>query len=338
MLWLMSRVAWKMKCLEDAVWLEGRKESFEPWHARIVVRDELGLERDDTIARTIQLGLLLALQANLEEGSVRFLFGHRSFREFLVARYWASRLRVLIRDEERRWELSPSEPLLGGRLLGGDDGSYLFLRDCLARWPEAERARLVRWAQRCFDDERFMEGATEIQRDRRALLREAAPAIAAAAGARGLAARSERTLLSLLAWFWVQQIDVILRAPWLRARGARLAQADLRGAHLLGADLTGAHLGAADLGGAILCLASLRGAYLHDARLRGADLRRASLRGATLSGADLRGADLRGADLSGADLSGARLRGANLWRAKLADAVLSDTEYDEHQLAQAKRA
>lgn len=338
MLWLMSRVAWEMKCLEDAAWLAQRREPFDAFHARLIVRRELEMDDGDTVARTIQLGLLLAMQANLEEGAPRFLFGHKSFRDFLVGRYWAMRLRVLIRDESPRWELDPMEPLLGGRLLGGDDESYRFLRDHLARWPEQDRQRLARWAQRCFDEERTMDGATAIRSDRRPLLREAALAISAIVSPQGITARDERTLLSLLAWFWVQQVDPIIRAPRLQSKGARLAAADLRGAFLLAADLTGAHLAAADLGGAVLARARLRQANLHEARLRGADLRRADLRDAVLSDSDLRNADLRGADLRGADLRGAKLRGANLRRARLHEANLAGADYDARQIEEARGA
>jgi hypothetical protein len=338
MLWLMSRVAWKMKCLDDALWLKQHGEQrgpFEAYHVRQIVREELGLDNDEPIARTIQLGLLLALQANPEEGTGRLLFGHKSFRDFLVARYWAWRLREkVLRNEDRGWELDSKEPLLGGRLLGGDDESYRFLRSFIAKLGEKERAQLARWAQRCFDDERAMDGATRIRNDRRPLLREAALAIAAAAGTEGLVAKDERTLLSLLAWFWVQQVDVVLRAPGLRSPKALLCAADMRGAFLRGADLSGAHLSGADLGGAVLCGARLPRANLHDANLRRADLRCADLRGAALGEADLRVADLRRADLRGADLSGADLRGANLRRAELLGANFEGADCEDSQLAE----
>jgi hypothetical protein len=90
MLWLMSRVAWKGKCLEDAEWLDGKKKTLALRHVQQILSEELDLEGDAKVERTIQIGLLLALQANLEEGTPRILFGHKSFREFLVGRYWAS--------------------------------------------------------------------------------------------------------------------------------------------------------------------------------------------------------------------------------------------------------
>lgn len=124
---------------------------------------------------------------------------------------------------------------------------------------------------------------------------------------------------------------VFLREADLRRtylRGADLKGADLIRADLRGADLRGAHLGGADLGGVILRKADLRGADLGRADLKGADLRgahlsRVYLAGINLSGAYLRRADLRRADLRGADLDGADLSGTDL----------TETIFNEDQVA-----
>ena len=118
--------------------------------------------------------------------------------------------------------------------------------------------------------------------------------------------------------------------------GADLSRADLSRAYLRGANLSGAHLRGANLIEANLSGADLIGAHLIEANLRGAHLRGAHLIEANLSGAHLRGADLSGANLSradlsfayliGADLSGAYLIGANLSLADLSRANLSGAD------------
>jgi Pentapeptide repeats (8 copies) len=367
MLWLMSRVAWKGKCMEDAEWLEGKKKVLALRHVQEILSDELDLEGDSKVEKTIQVGLWLALQANMEEGTPRILFGHKSFREFLVGRYWASELRRHTKDGGREWEMEVKEPLLQGRLLGEEDESFRFLRDALNRKDDAERRDVARWAQRCFDDESASNGAKGMRTDRRPLLREAALAIGSAISD-GMTAKDPLSLLSMVAWFWVQHIPPMVLAPKLKARGehlsrvvisersnfhrADLSEADLSEAYLSGVNLSGANLNQANLNqanlsradlsranlsGAYLNNAYVRGAYLREANLSGAylgavHLRGANLSGAKLNGADLTGAKLNGADLNGADLRGAYLRGANLRGANLRGADLRGADLREVDL------
>jgi uncharacterized protein YjbI with pentapeptide repeats len=357
MLWLMGRVAWQAKCLEDAAWIEGAAEPHDARHVREILRRELGLADDARVEQTIHIGLLLALQASFRGETSRILFGHRSFREVLAGRYWASRLRPLIQDEERRWEMDAHEPLLAGCLLSGQDETFRFLKEQLATWTARDRQMLARWAQRCFDDERTSAGAGDMWSDRRPLLREAALAIGSAiTEGPGIKARSPETLRSLLAWFWLREEVPLILAPRLDAGGAKLRDAtlisaDLRGAALSRADLTGARLTEARLHGADLVFAKLaaadlRGADLSDADLSGADLSRVNLSGATLRGACFRGASLRAAHLRGADFEGADLRATDLSeadftsailrRANLRRAVLRDTDMREADLTDMK--
>lgn len=336
MLWLMSRIAWKAKCLEDAEWLEGKKRALAAHHIQSILSDELELEGSMKIEKTIQIGLLLALQANLEEGAPRILFGHKSFREFLVGRYWASELRRHIEEESRDWERVEisKEPLLQGRLLGQDDQDFYFLLNALARWNESERLQLSHWAQRCFDDECLSNGAKGLRDDRRPLLREAALAIGSSIS-KGIKAKDQRTLLSLNAWFWFQGFRQMLIAPNLRApyallrqatflSRASLSRADLSGADLSETDLSGADLSGADLRGAVLTRTELRGADLRGAQMRNAQLCKVNLHGANLTGADLTQANLYGSDLTEAILTEATLTGAHLTDAILDPGALDD--------------
>lgn len=293
------------------------------------------------------------------------LFGHKSFREFLVGRHWAITLRRLVRDghgADSGWTTS----LLEGRLLGGENNGFRHLMQLInatetssARpaaplgWRDEERRQLVRWAQETFENERQdfagharsrTRGDTALRNDRRAELREAALAIGSMTrGSTGLRANDPRALRSMLAWFWANGEAAIILAPRVALAGADLAQAVLRRADLRGADLGAADLSGANLSEADLREADLRAAQLAGADLRGADLRAAKLGGANLAGARLAGTDLRGADLhsaklpkadlAGADLGATILRGADLRGADLRTACLRDAELQQADLA-----
>lgn len=311
MLWLMARVAWESRCMEQ------QNKELNLRRVENLLEAELGVE-DDATQHVISNGLLLALQADLARGGQRILFGHKSFREFLVARCWEAHLLLLVtrpEQEEKQERLRHLEGVLRrGRLLDREDRSFDFLRARLFQWPEAERRRLFDWAERTFNDDRLeAEGGrpTSLLADTRYLLREAALAIGSAVRSeRGIRAGTPFSLRSLIASFWARNSVVLVDAPGLESPGAMLRLADIEGVDLTGADLREAHLG-----GASLALSNLRGIDLSRARvgradLGGADLRGAKLRGAYLKGTDFSGADLRGADLGEALLSNTDLRGA----------------------------
>jgi uncharacterized protein YjbI with pentapeptide repeats len=371
MLWLMSRVAWKSRCLEDSEWLEGRKRVLRIYDVQKILEEELEIQGDARLERVIQLGVLLALQADLEEGNARILFGHQSFREFLVGRYWAGELRRRMRGGDRNWERVKDEPLLQGRLLGKEDASFRFLSEHTGTWSLSEREHLFRWAEDCFNDERLVEGASAFREDRRVLLREAALAIGSSLlPTQGIHARHPWTLRSVLAWFWMLSQEPMILAPKFQSPGADLSNADLGGADLRESDLSGAkimfaNLDASDLSGANLTdvaaygvsmdRVNLRSAILQGANLSGASLCsvvlskaemvEANLRGANMTSAELGDADMRDSDLSnanladanlrGADLSGSKLRGASFWGARLGLANLSNADLSNAVLAEA---
>jgi hypothetical protein len=298
MLWLLGRVAWESRRLQ------GRGLPLGELDVRVLVREELGLHGGEVEA-TIRIGLLLALQADLDGDGGRILFGHKSFRDFLVARHWAGRLARLADGSPRAWELVERD-LLGGRLMDEEDRSFALLLEILAGWEEAPRRRVQEWAEHTFNDERL---AGEVLRDdQRTLLREAALALGCAlADEGGVRARDRRTLRSLLAWFWLRnEKSPLILAPGIVSEEAVLADADLYAANLSHARLRGAVLVNADLGGSNLREADLQGADLTGANLRDADLRGADLRTANLQSARLDGARVDGARLDGAILAGVR--------------------------------
>jgi len=322
MLWALSRIAWESHCLE---------QQEKPLTQRKVVdllSKELGMDDDAEPAHhALCDGVLLALQADFAPGSSRILFGHRSFREFLVARYWERTLWRVVRSDSAEWRTLESH-LLGGRLLGLEDRSFAFLLELIERWSAPERGVVRRWAEQLFNDERIsqhdeMSGAI-FHRDRRAYLREAALAIGSCvAGSAGLEARSPTVLRSLLAWFWVQGKQAILRAPGLIHPGAQLREVQI--AH---ADLQGALLEDADLSAAELFHVRLDGARLSRAQLRGASLGGSSLAGARLDGALLPGASLVDLDLSKADFTG-----ATMTRISMVNCAVDETDFSGADLS-----
>ncbi len=321
MLWLMARIAWEgQRCAR-------RGDDLTLHEVTAILRDELNIRSDPKAEEMIRIGVLLVLQADHHGGNDRILFGHKSFREFLVARYWASQLRrIVAARHDRRGTIE--KKLLGARLLGEDDGTLDFLLQILngPAWDDQEREKLVEWANDQFNDEtpEFAEAAAPAwPADMRPVFREAALAIGSSLkGSEGLSSANPSTLRTMLGWFWVVRMRSIVVAPRLSSGSASLEEANLVDADLRGARLEGASLPGASLEGAILLSANLQGAILLSANLRGANLQGANLEHADLEGASLEHADLRGANLEHAYLLGARLRRANLRGANLEGAHL----------------
>lgn len=367
MLWLLARLAWRDRQKAWKQRIDGRVQTTddsdaepEPLTRRDVtnlIRDELRLT--DKAAGTVEIGVLLTLQTDPTAGCDHVHFGHKSFREFLVARYWASRLLRLARGRERDWE-SHTEHLLEARLLLPEDGSFAFLMQMIAAadtrpvspfaWTTQLREAVRTWAEDCFNDERQdlpSDGDRCVRDDRRAVLREAALAIGSRIslldGTPGLQAKTPWVMRSLLAWFWASREPPRIIAPKASLpkilAGVNFREADFRGADLRGAffdeaRLQGARFEGAQLQGAFFERAVLTDAHLAGANLCNAYLFRANLSDADLSGVNLSDAFLSEADLSGADLSGvilhlAYLYGANLHGANLHGANLTNAIYDE---------
>lgn len=339
MLWLMSRVAWEALRLEQT-----RQRALRKSDVQHLLETELEPAPPDEVVELIQFGLVLALQANLRSGNTTILFGHQSFREFLVARYWSQELLRIVRDSDGDWHKAPAR-LLGARLLGHEDRSFEFLMqfinqkeaptDSVGTWTGAYRNKLVRWAERTFNDETLQKASgksvtltTTLREDERFYLREAALAIGSTTtNSAGLGAEDPNTLRSLLASFWMRQVSAIVKArgfkaPKAQLEGVNLMSSNFREADLQQADLQQANLIASQLLSANLQQANLTGAHLVHANLTSANLLRANLRFVTLIAANLQHANLSNANLEHANLSNANLQHANLSNANLNNADL----------------
>ena len=291
MLWLLARVAWRAHCLAQ----QGKR--LKNYEVQKILRDELGLE-DEQIERTVRIGLLVAIQADPHAEDHEILFGHKSFREYLVGQFWLNMLFKIV--DGRRKSADCELRLMEGRLLGdSEDKSFDFLVELLKSLSEDKRNDVKKWAQKAFDREE-MEART-LRDDRWYRVREAALSIGShCIEGTGLTITDSLALRTLLASFFLRDERIDLRASFVNLSGAQLSGTNLSGADLSGAKLSGAKLMDANLIGA-----DLSGAELSGAKLRGATLFEAKLMDAELSGADLRGANLSEANLSEADFTGA---------------------------------
>jgi uncharacterized protein YjbI with pentapeptide repeats len=333
MLWLMSRVAWM------AHELAHQPESPELLSPSLPVRKvdveildgELGLKGDAGAA--IELGLVLAMQVDPRGDSKGILFGHQSFREFLVARYWAHELQRLVDSRgDTLLKQDIEGRLMKGRLLRHSDEIFSMLSALLGRMDVKKRERIHEWAQEVSNDEELSDKT--LRGDRSLFMKESALAIGSTIGK--IEIHDPMTLRALLAVFFGQGLTLRLDAPGLICERADLIGANLSRANLSRANLSDANLSDANLFGANLFGANLFGADLIGASLSRASLSRASLIGASLIGANLIGANLIGADLSrDAILSEANLSDANLSRANLNEVDLSRANLSRANLSRA---
>ncbi|NVJ03634.1 pentapeptide repeat-containing protein [Myxococcus sp. AM001] len=337
MVWLMGRVAWEATKLDQRQMLEPlRKADVLTKHGITnLLIDELGMDgsTSDTVD-AIQVGLLLTLQAHLRSGAAsQLLFGHKSFREFLVARFWADRMKALAHASSRDWE-EIELPLLGGRLLSRGDRTFEFLMEMLDGEPhpkreaapfgmtEVERRSLLQWAQERFESEEPEAPISSargghrrppsLRDDRRPWLREAALAIGSSLrGSPGMKQLDKLTMRSMLAWFWLMRIG-----PIIVARKAHLVAASMPNLTIRGADFSEANLQGADFSQTIMQPGNTASEVVHmftsfaRATLDGARLTNANLSGCLFEGASLRQALLMGADISGSLFIEAMLEGA----------------------------
>lgn len=341
MLWMLGRVAWEER---------RRDGNITNYDVAAILRNQLGIVNDSSALEVVHIGVLLVLQADRAGSNGQILFGHKSFREFLVARHWAAILRQLAdawRARDRDAETRLEGELLGARLMDEEDESFGFLLQIIGgqEWSDEQRSHLASWAAACFNDEKpnFESPADSWTKDRRPFLREAALAIGCSLG-NDVRASGPTTIRSMLAWFWLRGLATKIVARGIRSpradlngadlngsdlRGSKFENAEFTGAKLMYANLTGADLSRAQLVGVNLYGATLIGASLKEAQLplanlvhgtfESADLSGSSLIGANMASANFRNAAFVGANLMGAQLKGADLSGANLSGAKLLD-------------------
>jgi uncharacterized protein YjbI with pentapeptide repeats len=342
MIWLMARTAWRARQLES------NDKALSQRHIDEIIQDELGIMNNPAVAKTIRVGLLLSLQADLEGSAPRILFGHRSFAEYMIARFWASRIRRIV-SGPRKQAVACETALSGGRLLGADDQALHFLVAQLQRCERTERRAIVEWASDTFADETISPAAAVLRADERPLLREATLAIGSLLSADGIEVEP-LALRSLLAWFWLTGRAAFVFAPRLRAKCAQLAGvplswADLRSADLSGAMLQEAQLYRANLSGACLVHANLTNAQLRGATMVGVDASHAILdfvntltdRGdeSSLATADWSSINLTSASAEGARLQNLRLVNARFDHAKMPGVDLRRAQLNEASFVRA---
>ncbi len=357
MLWLMARVAWRAHCQGQHIIDENKQSLFRSDIERLL-EEEFDL-RGASELTPICSGLLLSLQSDLLGDNQAVVFGHRSFREFLVARFWAGRLRRIIRANGRE-RARLLKLLLSGRLLKHGDQSFGFLCDiittehsvgsfsgsvgaspCPLGWEKKERNQLAKLVMEWFLDESQdirlddQDDFPTARRDRRPYLREAALALRCHLNPTALEISDSGSVRSLIAWFWVNGQNPLLLVP-----GIILTETVLSGADLSGAILKDAQLTKCKMRGTILEGANLINVNLNGSDLTGSSLVRANLDNATLSETEFYGANLEAAQLNEAKglstrfvaawmprsrLSGVHLPGADFRNAMLLDAHLDDS-------------
>src|SRR5262249_52302786 len=141
-------------------------ESLTRWHFDRLLRDNELLISSDSID-IVRMGLILTLQTDLHGSNHAFLFGHKSFREFLVGRHWAMALQLNIRGRNGRVRQMMELPQ-GGRLLVHGDKSFEYLMQIINAaeksepfsapplgWSDCERQQLAHCMQEIFNDERL---------------------------------------------------------------------------------------------------------------------------------------------------------------------------------------
>ncbi|AKT40457.1 pentapeptide repeat-containing protein [Chondromyces crocatus] len=315
MLWLLSRLAWAIHGRR------GRGQALTVQDAVRLLEAELGVTAEPWGRQLVRaaMTLMLPLEPAGEDGPL--VFGHRAFREFFVARYWALVLRRIVARPGAEARRVHEGTLLEGRLLGAADESFAFLLEKLngPSWSEAEREALLQWAHDAFVDETsdfLRPERPRWEEDRRPALREAALAIGSLmSGATGMVVGERRALKTLLASLSITVPERSVKAPRFSCEDADLEGVNLAGFDLEGANLPRANLVDANLVGTNLVGANLSGANLTRANLLSVKLGRANLAGAHLEDvsaflADFRGANLLGASLEEKALMGAKLEGA----------------------------
>lgn len=316
MLWLMGRLAWERNCLARTKGVE----DLDMDDVTALIKGKLDIPTHD-LMQSICMALLTVMQADLSARADRFLFGHKSFQEFLEARFWSEQLKRILRARPCEHKDLASE-LFRGRLMTGDRAAFSLLveiiqlskeRDTLG-WAETDRDRLMRWCEDQFDDARIDSDSGSVHDDIRLPLREVLLGLRCTLG--GEFKVDVEQLRSLISGFWVTG-----ERAWLEMPKADLYEAKLKGAQLKGANLESANLESADLEGSDLEGAKLKGAKLKGVNLARANLARAKLQDAYLEGANLQDAYLVRANLKDAFLEGANFKDAKLVRANLRGAT-----------------
>lgn len=309
MLWLLSRIGW-----EAHVRAHGEHfTDLQKHHVDAIIRDELRLPPE--IAPKVTIGLLLALQYNPSGDSASILFGHQSFREFSVARYW---LYQLCRFKNDSTKISIRSELSRSRLREPDDQCFTFLKDLVSYITPEQGQAVRRWAETEVNDERL--SAPTLWEDTRYILRENCLALGSLFGK--LEIETQHTIRSIWVGFALKGGSLSLYAPNLEAPQSNLSHMRLDNTHLTEANLRSSnarHL-------------HLLGSNLRNANFENADLEHADLSGCLLVGANFQAADLMFANMTFASLQGSTFRGALIQHARFISARLKYAHFQDAHL------
>jgi hypothetical protein len=351
MLWLMSRISWEYHCK----WLSrsfgfgtvgtygkkiGGRPTYDEFFSVENIRNMLGnLEDYEEIGKVVPeivSGALLSIQANNLDTPI--LYGHKSFREYLVSHYWESELLAWIENEDSNIHLE--HPILQEDLMMPGLGTvpYDFLEEKISNWSNNKKDLLCEKIQAYLSNNKMTLGCDWFMEDKGYLFKNVL------FGLYGFLKRpvenwkkiSNKTtknialqLKLLIAWK-----NLVFRGFRVNARYLYLKEINLQGMQssvdfshsdlsnsffagalttssqfiktiLIHSNLTRCDLNQCDFSGANLEAAFLSRADATNCYFRGSNLRNANLVHALLVNADLTGASLEGADLYGADLSGA---------------------------------
>jgi uncharacterized protein YjbI with pentapeptide repeats len=284
LLWLMGRIAWMGYRTHV-----GPELGISEWDIDQVLRDDLEVEGADVGFHRVSL--LTCMQGRLEgDASQRYVFfGHRSFHEFFVARFWRDTL-VEIASARGEDEVRLVERLLDGELIpeyGVDDQSLSFLFDFLKRLDGVRRRGIARWAHdvargRVYDERLKANWRWHVVQ---------LVALAVACELNPVTELTSDELRAILTPMWIYSRWRRLSAPGLSSPRCDLSLTFLSGADLRRADLEEATLVFAALRETDLSGANLRNAMLKDSSSMhgGKDSSQGSL---LLDGADLSGAQI----------------------------------------------
>jgi uncharacterized protein YjbI with pentapeptide repeats len=315
-LWLMSRVAWEFRTLSQ------RGEHLTNYSVERIIREELGGKDAGDFIHCIKIGILLVMQADLEGSSHRILFGHKSFNEFLAAKYWFYRLRKIAISNHTEWD-EISKTMYGANLCTrvGDDRTLAFLNELVARLTEGERVRVADWASTYFNADIFSVASRE-QRELREQLRAAALAIGSRLnelGTEPLTARRPDTLRSIVGAFFVANDTVRIVA-----KGLIHKDADLEGLDLNEADFSHATLTHSDLAKSSMFAASLAGADLTECNLAGTSLHSVKATDASFVRAKFAQASAIHSAFPGSDFSSASFRFCQFAQTDFSHSIFTD--------------
>jgi uncharacterized protein YjbI with pentapeptide repeats len=331
--WLMERLAW------EALRCEFGDRALFRMHVETVLKDELSMP--GSIIEQVRVGLLLGMQAQFVGGSQQFFFGHRSFQEFAIARYWERQLRQSVRPGFKEHG-SVEEALSGASLLDQESRVFSFLCERLDAWGKEDLKRLLSWARATVEDEtiRAEDNRVAFRSDRRILVRQAALAIGCYLSERlgeHFDIGDGSALLMISTWWAVaRRTTPLIVAPRVKvASRAHLSGLSCPASNFAHASLPDALLSGSNFGDTVFVGADLTSVNFSRANLARANLARASLDAANLFRANLFRADLSDAQMCHATLSGANVVQALLVRANLVQASLNQTSLREANLVSA---